>query len=167
MSAVDPALRVADFFVEANAAVWRRDLPLMRRMGVNAMRLYELQAEGDHNAFLDLAYELNITVFAGFPLHSDVHDLLDETSPVAFGHDNILALGLQAVKLALRQAINANRHPAVGMWLVGNEINLASNRFVCEEQGFCKFWDNMQAAFGVRIRATPLHDGNIDGRASV
>ena len=51
MSAVDPALRVADFFVEANAAVWRRDLPLMRRMGVNAMRLYELQAEGDHNAF--------------------------------------------------------------------------------------------------------------------
>ena len=49
-----------------------------------------------------------------------------------------------------------NRHPAVGMWLVGNELNLAVNRFVCEEDGFCKFWDNVEDLFRVRAaRASP------------
>lgn len=42
------------------------------------------------------------------------------------------------------------------MWLVGNELNLAVNRFVCEEDGFCKFWDNVEDLFRVRAaRASP------------
>lgn len=39
------------------------------------------------------------------------------------------------------------------MWLVGNELNLAINRFVCEEQNLCKFWDNVEDLFRVRPRA--------------
>ena len=50
----------------------------------------------------------------------------------------------------LRATVVANRHPAVGMWLVGNEVNLESERFVCEMDGFCMFWDQVEAAFGVR-----------------
>ena len=33
------------------------------------------------------------------------------------------------------------------MWLVGNEINLAENRFVCEVSGWCKFWDDVVDAY--------------------
>ena len=55
----------------------------------------------------------------------------------------------QDTKNLLRQAVQANRHPAVGMWLVGNEANLDINRFVCEEESFCKFWDNVEDLFAV------------------
>ena len=49
----------------------------------------------------------------------------------------------------MRQTIEANRHPAIGMWLVGNEINLPINRFVCELEGYCKFWDEIVMAYTV------------------
>ena len=51
--------------------------------------------------------------------------------------------------------MRANRHPAVGLWLVGNEVNLPVNRFLCEEQGFCKFRDDVEAAFTVRPPSPP------------
>ena len=90
----EPALRIADFFEDANSGIWQRDLPLMRRMGMNAVRVYELNA-GDHTAFLDMAYALNITVFAGFPLFNDIHDLRDTTSAASPGELNYGDLSLQ------------------------------------------------------------------------
>ena len=41
----------------------------------------------------------------------------------AIPSDRLLACCPQ-VKAQLRAAVHANDHPAVGMWLVGNEINL-------------------------------------------
>jgi hypothetical protein len=55
-----------------------------------------------------------------------------------------------------RSAVQRNRHPAVGMWLVGNEVNLEANRFVCGSTpacagadcyALCKFQDNTELAY--------------------
>ena len=93
-SAADPKRRIVDFFAPENAAIWRRDLPLMRQMGMNAVRLYDLSVPGDHAPFLDLAHSLNITVIAGFPLHNDVMDLRDTSgeSPTLNPYDLSLAV---------------------------------------------------------------------------
>ena len=137
-----------DFFVEEQRGIWERDLPLMRRMGANAVRVYELTADGDHTAFLDMCYALNITVIAGFPLDASRHDLRDTTSEVAdLTQLNYNDLSLKDTKNLLRQAIEANRHPAIGMWTIGDEINKPINRFVCELEGYCKFWDEVVLAY--------------------
>ena len=56
---------------------------------------------------------------------------------------------MQDVKAKLRRTVRANDHPAVAMWLVGNEINLEENRFVCDVEGWCKFWDDTVRAYQV------------------
>ena len=113
------SLRVADFFVTGNAEVWKRDLPLMAKMGANAVRVYELRETGDHSAFLDFAHKHNITVIAGFPLHNDKHDLRDVGAANANpNHDD---LNRAETKDRIRATVLANAHPAIGMWLVGNE----------------------------------------------
>ena len=158
MSSPNEEERVADFFVPENAAVWRRDLPLMQRMGVNAIRVYELNAHGDHTAFLDLAYELNITVLAGFPLLIGVHQLhvgdVVGDADLGSGIDGILQqqqqqsspLDIAATQSAVRAAVRHNAHPAIGMWLIGNEVNLFSNGFVCASE-LCPFGDDVVAAY--------------------
>ena len=95
MSSADAAQRVADFFVDAEASLRERDLPLMRQMGMNSVRVYELQPYGEHKRFLDLAYANNITVLAGFPLLNDVHDLRDTTNVASAGQLNMGDLSLQ------------------------------------------------------------------------
>lgn len=79
----DDNLRVADFFVPGNARVWQRDLPLMRQLGLNSVRAYELRATAEHTAFLDLCLELNITVFAGFHLESSLNLVSSDASGTA------------------------------------------------------------------------------------
>ena len=72
---VSSAASAFDFFTPDSEAIWRRDLPLMREMGMNTVRVYSLEQSTQHTAFLDLAYAHNITVLAGFPLHRDIHHL--------------------------------------------------------------------------------------------
>lgn len=86
MSAQKVEDRIEDFFIPAHRKIWQRDLPLMARMGMNAVRVYELKRTGDHTEFLDLCYALNLTVLAGFPLHNAIHDLLDTGGPNAVMH---------------------------------------------------------------------------------
>ena len=135
--------RIYDFFSPGSADLWERDLPMMRDLGLNTVRVYELRGTVDHTKFLDMALALNITVFAGFPL--------DESMNLASGNapgtasSNPLDVNLADVKVRLGEAVRANHHPAVGMWLVGNEVNLGKNRFVCDVT--CKFMDNTEQAY--------------------
>ena len=142
MSSPIASMRVEDFFVPAMADVWQRDLRLAKSMGMNALRVYQLRGSGDHSAFLDMAYALNITIFAGFPLDESMH--LANWGP-STATLNPLDVNLADVKVLLQKAVQHNRHPAVGMWLVGNEINLEENRFLCEED--CRFDDDTVFAY--------------------
>ena len=159
---VSSASSSMDFFSSENEPIWRRDLPVMRDMGINTIRVYSLEQSAQHTEFLDLAHALNITVLAGFPLHRDsahlriASDLQASThrtlrrihwrphcAPVAFwvvlppnaplqcrcllqrwclSPALIACPPVQATKDRLRATINANRHAAIGMWLVGNEV---------------------------------------------
>ena len=150
------ALRVADFFTPSNSPVWQRDLPMMRLAGMNSVRVYELSATGDHMAFLDECYRLNITVFAGFHLDESLN--LASQTAAGTAIFNPLDVNLADTKENLRSAVQRNRHPAVGMWLVGNEVNLEANRFVCGSTpacagadcyALCKFQDNTELAYQV------------------
>ena len=147
MSASEASQRVYDFFTEGSSDLWRRDLPLMREAGINSVRVYELRAGNgqDHTAFLDAAYLLNITVFAGFPLDESM-DLISGNAASSAAL-NPLNVNLADVKDRLRTAVLNNAHPAIGMWLVGNEVNLAENRFVCNTR--CKFQVDTEHAYTV------------------
>ena len=90
---------------------------------------YTLGTGHDHHAFLDACAALKITVFAGFPLA--VADLNFEV-----GSGN---LGWTIVRL--REWINHNRHPAIGMWLIGDELNDPDNRFLCGQYFLCAHTD--------------------------
>jgi hypothetical protein len=120
MSASEVEQRVDDFFIEKHSSIWKRDLPLMVQMGMTSLRVYELKRTGDHTTFLDLCYALNLTVIAGFPLHNAIHDLIDDSAYNVV--PNPMDLNREDVKIQLREAIEHNRHPAIGMWLVGNEV---------------------------------------------
>ena len=134
---------VGDFFNPAMEPVWSRELPVMRAMGINTVRVYTLTNSPDHTAFLDMAYALNLTVLAGFPLFRESMRLRIET-PVGAAD-----LNLPDIKDLIRSTVNANRHPAIGMWLVGNEANLGENGFVCEVEQYCDFWDDVEALYDV------------------
>jgi hypothetical protein len=63
----------------ANAAIWRRDLPLFRQLNINAIKVYNSNANGNITAFLNAAYNkgnkpvytiLSIRFNADIPLNS-------------------------------------------------------------------------------------------------
>ena len=111
-----------DFFTAAYAPLYRRDLPMMAAVGVNAVRVYTLDPdEGSHVDFFDECAKHNITVMGGFELDTGHYDLTT-------------SLGQQHAKLELQMQLNelSGGHPAVGIWLVGNELNLPSAGFICD-----------------------------------
>lgn len=93
-----------------NSAVWRRDLPLLRKMGCNAIRTWD---NVDNEAFLDACWNGGrdpIYVIMGYWISND----------------------LDFSKLSVRQQIRNqykrfverfHRHPAVLFWALGNENN--------------------------------------------
>ena len=111
-----------DFFTAAYAPLYRRDLPMMAAVGVNAVRVYTLDPdEGSHVDFFDECAKHNITVMGGFELDTGHYDLTT-------------SLGQQHAKLELQMQLDelSGGHPAVGIWLVGNELNLPSAGFICD-----------------------------------
>lgn len=41
-----------DLFTEEHRHIWERDIPYLQELGVNAVRLYAVDAEQDHDAFM-------------------------------------------------------------------------------------------------------------------
>ena len=74
----------------------------------------------DHTDFLDKCLAYNITVMAGSPLHApDDRAMTDR--------DWLL------IKNQLISDVSNLRHPAITMWNVGNELNLPTEGFICDE----------------------------------
>merc|ERR1740136_86858 len=44
---------LGDYFTEEYSYIWLRDLPLMKAMGTNVVRIYGWDADRDHTPFLD------------------------------------------------------------------------------------------------------------------
>lgn len=102
-----------DNFSAASSALYQRDLPLLRAMGTNTVRLWGWEIDRDHTAFLDAAYNQGVQpiyVIATYWVNAG----LDLNDP-----------GVRSQQIAnFRQMVaNHKDHPAILMWMIGNELN--------------------------------------------
>jgi YD repeat-containing protein len=104
-----------DYFTSAYSGIYDRDLPLLRKMGANTIRLWGWDNSANHLAFLDQAYNggvdpiyVIVTFWMGPAKYPDI------SSPTARAQ----------IKADFRAMVAAYKnHPAVLMWSIGNELN--------------------------------------------
>jgi len=85
--------------------VWERDLNLISAMGANTIRMYGFENSADHTAFFDYALSKGIQVL------------------VQYWWDTNKPLSDPSIKAGFIEMITKQQHPAVGMWIIHNELN--------------------------------------------
>eukprot|EP00029_Vermamoeba_vermiformis_P013208 TRINITY_DN8120_c0_g1_i1.p1 TRINITY_DN8120_c0_g1~~TRINITY_DN8120_c0_g1_i1.p1 ORF type:complete len:493 (-),score=131.66 TRINITY_DN8120_c0_g1_i1:54-1532(-) len=115
------------------APVWERDFPIMKSLGVNTVRIYNVNPSSatyvrefgssdpdiqvknygpQHRPFLDMAYKYGMKVI--FPILSDEATFTNNPT--------------DKVENWIRsQIIDVGDHPALLMWAMGNELNFKKN----------------------------------------
>lgn len=105
----------SDFFTKKWREIYRRDLPLMREMGVNCVRVYGWEPKADHREFLDLAWNEGRQ-----PIRLLVSTWIDpQTDWTSERAVNRVKSEWSAIAKKVR------KHPALLGYLVGNELNQA------------------------------------------
>ena len=131
-----------DFFTPAWRTIYLRDLPRMRAMGVNTVRVYGWAPDGDHTEFLDLCWNGGHR-----PIRVLINRWIDPNT------DWTSATALNALKNEWSQiATNARSHPAVLGYLLGNELNGA-----WWNPSLSSLWPALNALAGEVRRADPDH----------
>jgi hypothetical protein len=114
----DPELHApfGDYFTSEFQRIYQRDLPLLRNLGSNTIRLWGWEPTADHLDFLDHAYNDGkepIYVIAGFRINSGFNIDPDNLS----NQRNVIKENfLDMVRIHMN-------HPAILMWCIGNELN--------------------------------------------
>lgn len=104
-----------DFFTKEWKAIYERDLPLMRSIGVNCVRVYGWKPDADHEDFLNAAWNGGVQ-----PIRVLVSNWVDPYT------DWRSRRAMEALKRDWgRIAERAKDHPALLGYLVGNELNHA------------------------------------------
>jgi hypothetical protein len=102
----DPAVKYEQYRDTAqDRSVWERDLNLIASMGGNTIRMYGFENNADHTAFFDMAYSKGIQVL------------------VQYWWDTGKALNDPTILSGFINMITKQQHPAVGMWILNNELN--------------------------------------------
>ncbi len=109
----DPDLKKRDYYTQEYANIYNRDLPLLREMGANTVRLWSWDNDADHTDFLNKAYNNGkdpIYIVAPFW----ISHRLDLSEPDV----------RTQLKSDFRKMVAKNKNnPAILMWIVGNELN--------------------------------------------
>ncbi len=104
-----------DYFTSSYASIYDRDIPLLRKMGANTVRLWGWNNIADHTDFLNKAYNNGtdpIYVIVSFWMGPSVYP--DISSPDARAQ----------IKANFRNMVKAHKtNPAVLMYAIGNELN--------------------------------------------
>ena len=107
-----------DYFTSNYSAIHDRDLPLLRQMGANTIRVLYWNNDNGHTDFLDKAYNNGIK-----PIYVIITFWMD---PVLYP-DISSSDARQKIKADFRAMVAAYKnHPAVLMWSIGNELNSPS-----------------------------------------
>ncbi|MEW6419257.1 MAG: LamG-like jellyroll fold domain-containing protein [Nitrospirota bacterium] len=105
-----------DYFTSDYSNIYDRDLPLLRQMGANTVRLWGWNNNANHIDFLDKAYNGGVDpiyVIAGYWINGGLD--IDPNSPA-----NVR----EQLKAGFREMVAAcKNHPAILMWAIGNELN--------------------------------------------
>jgi hypothetical protein len=105
-----------DYFTSNYSGIYTRDLPWLRQMGANAVRIWNWGNTADHLDFLDQAYNAGdrpIYVIPGFTINPGLN--IDPDSP-----GNIR----ETLKTEFRNMVAAHKnHPGILMWAIGNNLN--------------------------------------------
>jgi hypothetical protein len=102
-----------DYFTPDYSAIFNRDLPFLRGMGANTVRLWGWKYNADHTAFLDAAYNQGsrpIYVIISYWVNASL-DLTNST------------IRKQIINEFTQMVALHKNHPAVLMWMIGNELN--------------------------------------------
>src|SRR5882724_4224251 len=106
-----------DYFTSGYSALWDRDLPQLRAMGANVIRVYGWAPTADHTAFLNRCYN-----GGDHPLYVLVNYWVDPTT------DWTSAKGVKAVATNFTDIeTRLGSNPAVLALIIGNEVNSQSN----------------------------------------
>jgi hypothetical protein len=105
-----------DYFTLPYRALSERDLPLLRALGANTLRLYHWENTVDHFDFLDRAFNGGVDpiyIIAGYWIDAGLN--LDPNSTA-----NVR----EQLKADFREMVAAHKtHPAILMWSVGHNVN--------------------------------------------
>ncbi len=104
-----------DYFTKEWKALYSRDLPLMREIGVNCVRVYGWKPDADHEDFLDAAWNGGVQ-----PIRVLISNWVDPYTDWNSSRA-VRELGREWGRLAGQ----VRHHPAVLGYLVGNELNHA------------------------------------------
>ena len=110
-----------DYFVWQYTEIFTRDIDLMARMGANTLRLYTLKTSRRHTPFFDAALAAGLVVVGAFEMGTANETPLDTPA------------NLEAAQRRLRDQLRSTgAHPAVVMWMVGNELNGGWQLHTCD-----------------------------------
>ena len=144
-----------DYFTSDHSTIYNRDLPLLRYMGANTIRLWGWKYDGDHSDFLDAAYNSGTR-----PIYVIVSYWLDASRDIS---DPTVR---ETIKAEFTQMVTIHKsHPAVLMWAIGNELN-APWMFGDSDDLFSLIDEMAQAAhaeegYNYHPVTTPLADINL------
>jgi len=104
-----------DYFTSNYSAIYDRDLPLLRDMGANTIRLWDYNHGADHTDFLNKAYNNGVRpIYVVLTFVFDPAVYSDITSQEA----------RKKIKSDFRSMVaQYKNHPAILMWSIGNELN--------------------------------------------
>jgi hypothetical protein len=105
-----------DYYTMNYRDIYERDLPNLRRMGANVVRVYSWDPNASHTDFLNKAYNNNRdTIYVLVNRWIDPNS--DWSNPAV----------VDAIKNEYRAlAVNAGAHPAVLGFIIGNELNIVN-----------------------------------------
>ena len=110
---------LGDYFTEEYSYIWLRDLPLMKAMGANVVRIYGWDSDKDHTPFLDAVEANGLYLMTTFFMGEAVETPVSTPTQRA----NVIKRFQKAVK-------QYRHHPALLIWSIGNEINGVWNGFL-------------------------------------
>mmetsp|Transcript_11709 Transcript_11709/g.31168 ORF Transcript_11709/g.31168 Transcript_11709/m.31168 type:complete len:587 (+) Transcript_11709:24-1784(+) len=108
-----------DYFTTDFSFIWLRDLPLIRAMGANMLRVYGWRMDNDHSDFMDAVAAHGLYLMATFYMGD-----ASETAVQTQAQRDVV------VKEFARQVGQYASHPAMLIWSFGNELNGVWNGFL-------------------------------------